>query len=132
MLICERGHKLVLHIIFDAKNRDEQLLAFPAHSLVIDGKEAPISPAFKTVANGWFNSEYTLTAKQVRLDTASHKRRCHSSGRLRCPGLFRIQCHANWRWCRETPRLDERLRREPSLAPHAEEVTLDEVERVLI
>ena len=65
MLICERGHKLVLHTIFDAKNRDEQLLAFPAHSLVIDGKEAPISPAFKKVANGWFNSEYALTAKQV-------------------------------------------------------------------
>jgi len=56
---------MVLYIIFDAKGHDKELLSFPAHSLVIDDQQYPMTSAWKEVANGWFNSEYILTTQQL-------------------------------------------------------------------
>jgi hypothetical protein len=75
ILMCQNRSTMVLHIIFDPQRRDEAALQFPAHSLVIDGNEQPISSAWKKVLNGWFNSEYVLTPSQ--LDAL---RRAHTVG----------------------------------------------------
>jgi hypothetical protein len=61
MLICEKPSKIVLYVIFDAKNRGNQLLSFKAHSIVIDTTETPILPASTKIVNGWFNAEYVLS-----------------------------------------------------------------------
>jgi hypothetical protein len=63
--MCPNRAAIVLHIVFDPQNRDEAVLNFPAHSLVIDGKEEQVSSAWKKVVNGWFNSEYVLTRSQI-------------------------------------------------------------------
>jgi hypothetical protein len=66
ILLCDRGAVVQLHIIFDPQGREEEVMGFRAHSLVIDGKDEPISPAGKSIQNGWFNAHYRLSSKQVR------------------------------------------------------------------
>jgi hypothetical protein len=65
IMFCPPKSAMILHIIFDAQGHDEQLLNFPAHSLVIDDQEYPITSGWKKIANGWFNSEYILTNQQL-------------------------------------------------------------------
>jgi hypothetical protein len=59
------GQRVLLHAIFDAKKRDAELMSFGSHSLVIDANPEPISPISKNIVNGWFNSEYFLSEKQI-------------------------------------------------------------------
>ena len=66
IMFCPPKSGMILHVIFDAQGHDKELMSFPAHSLVINGQDYPITSAWKEMANGWFNSEYVLTAQQVR------------------------------------------------------------------
>ena len=67
MLFCEpQAAGMVLHVVFDAQRRDRELMNFPAHFLVINDQEYPISAAFKAMNNGWFNSEYVLNDEELR------------------------------------------------------------------
>jgi hypothetical protein len=72
ILMCPNRSAMVLHIIFDPQRREEAALQFSAHSLVIDGREQPISSAWKKVLNGWFNSEYVLTSSQIQALRRAH------------------------------------------------------------
>ena len=65
LMFCPPKSSMILHIIFDAQGHDEQLLNFPAHSLVIDDQEYPITSGWKKIEHGWFNSEYVLTTQQL-------------------------------------------------------------------
>ena len=65
IMFCPPKSGMVLHIIFDAQGHDKELLSFPAHSLVIDDQEYPITSAWKQMTKGWFNSEYILTNQQL-------------------------------------------------------------------
>ena len=44
-------------------------MSFPAHSLVIDGDDTPISPSATSIQNGWFNANYQLTLEQLNAIT---------------------------------------------------------------
>jgi hypothetical protein len=63
IVMCSNS-KLALYIIFDPQGRQEEVMNFPAHSLVIDGQNAPIKPASAKILNGWFNGIYNLTSSQ--------------------------------------------------------------------
>ena len=65
IMFCPPKSRMILHVIFDAQRHDKELLSFPAHSLVIDDQEYPITSEWKEMANGWFNSEYILTTQQL-------------------------------------------------------------------
>jgi hypothetical protein len=65
IMFCLHPRQMTLYAIFDPQRRDNELLAFPAHSLVIDEKSEPIRPLKKEIKNGWFNAFYALTPSEV-------------------------------------------------------------------
>src|ERR1700679_2387042 len=65
MLGCAAQTKMELYIIFDPQRHDEELMSFPAHSLVVDDINIPISPIFKKIDHGWFNVGYILSPEQI-------------------------------------------------------------------
>jgi hypothetical protein len=72
ILFCNERSKITLYIIFDSQKRDAVLMSFPAHSLMIDGRQEPIVPIRKEIKNGWFNSAYELNLHQLsEMTTAS-------------------------------------------------------------
>lgn len=64
MILCEDTHP-VLYTIFDPVGRDKELMAMPAHSLMIDGKVYPVTAVSKELKNGWFNSVYNLSSREA-------------------------------------------------------------------
>jgi hypothetical protein len=71
IMLCNQG-KAALHIIFDPQGRNDEVMTLKAHSLVIDGKDEPITPIGTKILNEWFNASYPLTKAQLRkLRTAS-------------------------------------------------------------
>jgi hypothetical protein len=66
ILLCDRKIGVMLHVIFDPQGRNEEVVRLPAHSLVINDNDAPISPVGVEMKNGWFNAHYSLSPKQVR------------------------------------------------------------------
>jgi hypothetical protein len=65
MLGCAAQTKMELYIIFDPQRHDEELMSFPAHFLVVDEVNTPISPIFKKIDHGWFNVGYILSPEQI-------------------------------------------------------------------
>jgi ATP-dependent protease ClpP protease subunit len=66
ILFCERGKGVSLYVVFDPQGREDEVMTLGAHSLVINGKDAPITAAQKSIKNGWFNVAYSLSSMQVR------------------------------------------------------------------
>ena len=67
IMYCEHPPVMSLLVIFDPQRREDEVVGFPAHSLMINGQPYPIHPISKKFVNGWFNSAYTLTPEQLAL-----------------------------------------------------------------
>lgn len=65
IVLCGSGNA-ILHMIFDPQGRQEEAMGLAAHSLVVDLKDEPITPAGRQITNGWFNAQYPLTKSQTR------------------------------------------------------------------
>ncbi len=65
ILYCGNPKKMVLYIVFDPQGRDDEVMNFAAHSLMVNGQHQKISPLSKVIMNGWFNAMYVLTARQL-------------------------------------------------------------------
>jgi hypothetical protein len=72
MILCDDGGPL-LYTIFDPLGRDKEVMAMPVHSLMLDGRVYPVEALSKEMKNGWFNSIYRLTNREVgALRSANH------------------------------------------------------------
>jgi hypothetical protein len=72
MILCDDGTPL-LYTIFDPVGRDKEVMAMPAHSLMIDGKVYPVKAVSREMKNGWFNSIYKLSNREIgALRSANH------------------------------------------------------------
>lgn len=72
ILFCQ-NQKTLLIAIFDALQRDEELLMAPVHSVLVDGRIYTIHPRSTSIRNGWFNGLYELSAREINaLRTARH------------------------------------------------------------
>ena len=47
------------------RGRDKELMAMPAHLLMIDGEVYPVKAASKEIKNGWFDSIYRLSNREI-------------------------------------------------------------------
>ena len=66
MLFCSEGRKVMLYAIFDALRRDDELMLFPAHSLLVDDQEFRINVESKSIRNGWYNGIYGLSLREIQ------------------------------------------------------------------
>lgn len=72
MIFCNAGAAL-LYTIFDPVGRDSEVMEMPAHSILIDDKVYPVEVASKEMKNGWFNSIYRLSTREIAaLRSAKH------------------------------------------------------------
>ena len=72
MIFCDDGTPL-LYTIFDPVGRDKEVMAMPAHSLMIDGRVYPVKAVSREMKNGWFNSVYRLSNRETgALRSANH------------------------------------------------------------
>jgi hypothetical protein len=69
IMFCFAPGKMGLHVIFDPQGRQNEVIDFGAHSLMINGQQYAVDPVDKQIANGWFNAEYALSPQQVNLFT---------------------------------------------------------------
>ena len=60
------GGRTALYVIFDALNRDSELMRMPAHSLLIDGQVYRINAESKSIRNEWFNGMYNLSVREIQ------------------------------------------------------------------
>lgn len=61
---CVNG-QMELYIIIDPQGREDEIMFFEAHTLVIGSKHFKVKPYRKHIHNGWFNANYILTNEQV-------------------------------------------------------------------
>lgn len=62
LIVCGKGSRPYLHVIFDAGRQANEIMSMKAESLVIDSKNIPIEAhhAGRYVQNGWLNTMFTL------------------------------------------------------------------------
>lgn len=62
LIVCGKGHKPYLHVIFDAGRQANEIMPMKAESLVIDDNNIAIEKhhAGRYIQNGWLNAMFTL------------------------------------------------------------------------